>query len=197
MTSKQAPCEPGRRFGFLTALKEADRRGSARLWHCRCDCGDERIVYQSNLTGGHTKSCGCGLATSSHQQSQSREYRAWINMISRCENPNTPGWENYGGRGISVCARWRASYAVFREDMGKRPGRGYSVDRIDNNGNYEPGNCRWATRETQMRNFRGNRIVEIDGKQMTLVEAVSERGLKYNTVLHRILRGQPIEEALR
>jgi hypothetical protein len=124
------------------------------------------------------------------------EYRAWINMRSRCYTPSSTGYELYGGRGISVCADWNTSFAAFLRDMGHRPSPQHSLDRIDTNGNYEPENCRWATHKTQSRNVRSNRIVLISGRGATLAEAVESSGLPYNTVLYRIRRGWSDEQAL-
>lgn len=130
-----------------------------------------------------------------HGLCHTSEYRAWINMRSRCDNPNTPGFHNYGGRGIYVCERWY-SFENFLADMGPRPAEKFSVDRIDVNGNYEPSNCRWADSKTQCRNMSVNRIVEFNGKRVTLAEAVEATGVKYNTILYRLKRGWPMERAL-
>lgn len=126
------------------------------------------------------------------------EYRAWINMKSRCYNPATPGFDRYGGRGIAVCDRWRSSFADFFTDVGPRPSPNHSLDRWPNpDGDYEPNNVRWATREDQARNFADfNHMVTIDGRELTLVEAVEKTGLLYNTVLYRLKRGWPLDSAL-
>lgn len=187
----------GSSFGRLTPLREVAAVGGNRKWICRCQCGREAVVFQGNLVRGHTTSCGCTKSSATHGKSGVPEYRHWINMISRCENPKTPGYENYGGRGISVCSRWRQSFVDFLTDVSPRPSPKHSLDRIDVNGNYEPGNVRWATQMTQCRNTRTNRIVTVDGQQITLAEAVERRGLKYNTVLYRLLRGKTVDEALR
>lgn len=121
-----------------------------------------------------------------------KEYRAWINMKSRCYTPSSTGFENYGGRGITVCDRWRDSFDAFYADMGPRPTAKHSIDRRDVNGSYEPGNCRWATMVQQARNTRKNRKVG-DG---VLVEAIQKSGLKTSTVASRLRRGWPIEAAL-
>ncbi len=189
----------GDRYGKLQVMRQAPNKNGKRRWVCRCDCGQLTEVAQTNLRTGNVKSCGCSHyeTITTHGQSTRKEYRAWINMISRCENPNTPGFHRYGGRGIKVCARWRNSFDAFLADMGPRPSPQHSVDRINGDGDYEPANCRWATEKEQKRNICTNRIVEIDGREMTLAEAVERRGLKYNTVLYRILRGKPVAEALR
>jgi hypothetical protein len=136
------------------------------------------------------------------EHTKTREYRAWINMRTRCENPRTPEYENYGGRGIRVCDRWRygtkavRAYECFLADMGPRPSSEHSLDRINVNGNYEPGNCRWVVRSVQMRNTRVNRTVSVDGRHMTLAEAVERAPVPYNTVLYRLKRGWTLEAAL-
>lgn len=128
---------------------------------------------------------------------QTCEYRTWINIKTRCYNPRTPAWPNYGGRGITMAVEWLNSFETFLRDMGPRPSSKHTIDRIDVNGNYEPGNCRWVTRKVQCRNMRSNRIVHLNGKEMPLAVAVENLGLKYNTVLYRLLRGWKVEDALK
>ena len=188
----------GRRFGMLVAVEELPRLNGMRQWRLKCDCGGERIAMQKAFaSGGRMRSCGCANRHAVvHNLSNSPEYRHWINMISRCENPNTPGYEHYGGRGISVCKRWRHSFEAFFQDMGERPSPQHSVDRIDVNGNYEPDNCRWADPHTQGRNTRCNHIVVFQGREMTLAEAADHSPVTYNTVLYRLKRGWPPEAAI-
>ena len=186
------------RYGYLITVSVASKmKNGAIKWLCNCDCGQQREVLASNLVRGHTTSCGCrmtALATK-HGLSRTPEYRAWINMKTRCNDPNTSEWHRYGGRGITICERW-AEFNNFLADMGPRPRPGYSVDRVNFDGNYEPSNCRWADSKTQCRNMSVNRIVEINGKEMTLAEAVEITGVKYNTILYRLKRGWPVERAL-
>lgn len=127
-------------------------------WACRCSCGTEKVVQGSNLRSGHSQSCGCLMreVVTTHGRYLTRQYRAWSGMIARCHSPKNGGFKHYGGRGISVCKRWR-SFENFLADMGERPGPKHSIDRIDTNGNYEPENCRWATNAEQQLNKRTTR----------------------------------------
>ena len=171
----------GHKFGRLLVLELVPRRSSSRgtIWLCLCDCGKKVEKRAQDLRSGHTVSCGCRLREKAAVQmkavrisggavqhghsrhgKQSRTYRSWKGAKNRCFNINEPGWVDYGGRGISMCDRWKDSFPTFLADMGECP-PGMSLDRFpDNDGNYEPGNCRWATRQQQRLNQRPRTSVE-------------------------------------
>jgi len=146
--------KPGQRFGRLTVISRVIS-GRSKHWLCRCECGRERSLEVHYVVRGKIRSCGClGGETHGHARhgAHTRTYRSWASMIQRCTNPKATGFRYYGGRGITVCESWN-SFANFLADMGDRP-IGKTLDRMDNDGNYEPGNCRWATRLQQNRNQR-------------------------------------------
>lgn len=156
----------GRTYGRLDVIRRSGVNASGNvLWECQCSCGEVCSVSGSALVTGNTRSCGClqrewasGMPLEDHhrthgESNRTSEYRAWVNMRGRCTNPRDPGFKNYGGRGITICGRWD-DYSAFLSDMGRKPGPGYSIDRVNNDGNYEPGNCRWATRDQQNSNKR-------------------------------------------
>lgn len=145
----------GQRFGRLVVVEEAGRdKQSKVMWQCKCDCDGTATVVSSNLKSGNTKSCGCLIeeAHTKHGMCGTPEYSSWEHMIQRCTNPSNNKYNDYGGRGITICERWK-DFANFFEDMGARPAD-HEIDRINNDGNYEPGNCRWTTRTKQCRNMR-------------------------------------------
>lgn len=196
----------GMKFGRLVAIKLDHIRGRGRAyWLCRCECGAFNICRSDVLTGGKSKSCGClqkdvmAFAVRKHGETvndkKSPEYRAWGNMRSRCANPNHPHFHHYGGRGISVCDEW-SSFDAFLRDMGRRPTDGHSIDRIDNNGNYEPSNCRWATKYQQSRNTRANRRIPTPLGEMLVCDAVETLGVNGPRIRNRLSAGWPESDVL-
>jgi hypothetical protein len=150
----------GQRFGRLTVLARVENNSNGQsYWRCICDCGNHCIVCGAHLRAGASRSCGCSrlAANTVHGMCGTPEYRAYYNMIKRCEYVDDNAFANYGGRGIKVCERWRGSFEAFLADMGRRPSKRHSIDRIDVNGDYGPDNCRWAVVETQERNKRVRR----------------------------------------
>jgi hypothetical protein len=180
----------GQWFGHYRVLNREPSKGGSAMWRCRCDCGEERIVRGDSLRCGKSRSCGCMQLKHGHRShgKMSREYRAWHDAKERCYCPRAGGFRNYGSRGISMCPAWRDSFVTFYRDMGPCPD-GRSLDRIDVDGNYEPGNCRWATRVEQARNRRSNRYLECGGIRQTLTEWAAELGMAPYALKYRVDRG--------
>lgn len=194
----------GKKFGRLTVMyRDSADYGKHVKWICECECGTTKSYYASNLTGGKSQSCGCKtsetvekirIGATKHGLSRTRAYKAWMSMKGRCLNPNYPNFHNYGGRGIRVCERWM-SFDAFFEDMGECMS-GLSLDRKENDGNYEPGNCRWTDNSTQQNNKRNTRKISAFGKTQTLSEWSIEVGLDPDFIRNRLSRGWGVEEAL-
>ena len=198
----------GQRFGRITALEDTGKRtkpGNNAIWLCRCDCGKLFEVRSSNLTTTKRpqKSCGCtkwqdiSMANSTHGGSKKdRLYRVWMGMRRRCRDPRLKEYSRYGGRGIRVCDEWQ-DYAVFKQWADPSAGSwDCTLDRIDNNGNYEPSNCRWVDLKTQENNKRSNLMIEYQGRTMSLKMWSEELGFDYNLVRDRLRYGWTFERAI-
>lgn len=183
---------PGHRFNYLTVIRETKGSRPGRHVEVQCDCGNRKIIAAPKLLAGDTQSCGCmrGLLIAkkriTHGATKTAEYQVWQGMLRRCANPRMPGFPNYGGRGITVCERWRDSFENFYADMGRRPSADHSIDRIDNDGPYSPENCRWATRSEQARNKSTNRVLTYRGITATVAEWSERTGIHHRTITSRL-----------
>jgi hypothetical protein len=167
-------------FGKLSVVEEVEKRAGHRYFRLRCACGGTAVVCLPNLRTGHTKTCGCEKGSRRHGWAGTPTHDIWIGMRTRCINPNDTSFRNYGGRGISVDPRWN-DFEAFLADMGERP-PGMDLDRIDNSGDYEPGNCRWVTRSTNLRNTRRTCVVQLEGVCMSVSEAAEKLGMPRATI---------------
>lgn len=195
--------ELGSIFGRLTVISDmSSSKGKAR-WMCQCSCGKITVTTGDALRRGVVKSCGCLQAEARHLNTRkhghgsyvagvSRTYKSWQEMRARCNNKRSISYPNYGGRGISICARW-SEFENFLADMGERP-EGKSLDRIENNGNYEPNNCRWATSKEQNNKRRQCRYIEYLGRIQTIAQWCDELGLNYPRTYNRIVVQQLLPE---
>ena len=196
----------GQRFNHLVVISRAANRGKDTMWLCRCDCGNEITATPSHLKSGHTKSCGCfrssvlaaqGHKNIKHGMKRTPLYKTWGSIKTRCLNPNTPAYPNYGGRGITICDDWKDSFEAFYEwAIASGYQEDLSIDRIDVNGPYSPDNCRWVTIDVQANNKRTNRVVTFNGEAKTLQQWADETGILPSTIRERLSRGWSAEKAL-
>lgn len=197
----------GQRFGrwLVTGPREV-RSAGAVYWTCRCDCGNVKAIFHGNLRSGKTTSCGChayeltaarsARHDGAHRGRVTVEYRLWLSMRSRCRNPANHSYPDYGGRGIEVCERWD-DFANFLADMGPRPSPKHSIERAANDGPYEPGNCRWATKTEQANNTRRNRNLAHAGQVHTIAEWARLTGIPQSAIRQRLrVLGWSVERAL-
>lgn len=188
--------ESGQRYGRLMLITQT----AGEKWLCLCDCGRVKEARSYNMAYGRTTSCGCAHAEETsasrwkHGLRSSPEYGVWSNMKSRCSSPKNVMYDRYGGRGIAVCEEWEASFATFYLDMGPRPSPKHSIDRIDNDGHYCKGNCRWATKLEQGANISRNKHVQLDGESVIQAEAARRLGMSVSGLRYR-LRKQELESA--
>ncbi len=192
----------GIQFGRLHVLEPVENFGGPRKWKCVCNCGKIVEVRGSHMTAGATKSCGCFSAdatkarSTTHGQShKTPEYKTWVNIRARCCDPKHISFKYYGAKGIQVCKRWD-SFENFFSDMGVRPSKDHSIDRTENDGNYEPNNCRWATESEQQSNKSDSRFLTSGGKTHTVAMWEKIRGFKKGTIYSRLYLGWSDNDAI-
>lgn len=195
----------GQKFNYLQVVKldHIDNRHN-KIWLCKCDCGNYTTARTSQLNNGSKKSCGCLIKEkakkrmTTHSLSRSRIYRTYTNMIRRCTSPIEIGYENYGGRGIQVCDEWLNDFMNFYNwAMGNGYNDNLTIDRIDNDGDYEPSNCRWVTMKKQCRNKSNNRVICIEGVEKSLIEWAEYSGISYDVLKKRVQLNWKPEELLK
>jgi hypothetical protein len=196
----------GQRFGRLVAISECKERLRGHIvWRCKCDCGVEVAIQATLLVSGHTKSCGCLSRDAACERmtvhgdfaacsDRHNERNIWVGMLGRCLDKNNYAYSNYGSRGITVCESW-LNFDNFYRDMGPRPSLKHSIDRINNDGNYEPSNCRWATQKQQANNTRFNRMLTYKGRTQSLALWCDELGISHQMVRSRLSRGWTVDKA--
>lgn len=192
----------GKTFGRLKITSLHSRTNKQSRWNYICVCGAEGNALGNNLMAGTIQSCGCWRKTSRLKHGDDRgtgrtkEYGAWRKIKERCYSKTCKKYPSYGGRGITVCEQWRHSYENFLADMGRAPSIQHSIDRIDNNGHYEPGNCRWATSKEQGNNKRNNILLEFNGQTKNIYEWSALFGLTGKLIRSRINTGWSVADTL-
>lgn len=197
----------GQRFGRLVVICLHSKKWDKLIWLCLCDCGGEATVNTSELKNGHTKSCGCYRRENTAKMffkhggcaKKDKEFSIWCGMIRRClyDDKTRNTYKYYRGRGITVCQRWIDSYQNFIDDMGPMPSPKHTLDRKDPNGNYEPGNCRWATHIEQANNKRETVRITVNGESKSISEWARHFGMKPNTVYTRYKRGVSVDKLFK
>lgn len=191
------------RYGRLTIIKYAYSKNDRKYWHCKCDCGNEKVISSHDIRLGRTKSCGCLKKENSanmlrtHGATDTRLYHIWCSMKQRCLKPTSNKHKkNYFDRGICICDEW----TVFENFQKWALENGYqdnlTIDRIDNNGNYCPENCRWVDYKTQANNKSSNRLITYNGETKTVAQWADKIGMKYNCLIMRLCNGWTVEEAI-
>lgn len=192
--------QPGDKFARLIVKTISHIKKGKRYWVCECDCGGTVVTSTTHLRSGNTRSCGCILNELIKSRSLSRrrnspEYQVWMSMRSRCNNAKHRSYAVYGGRGIKVCKRWD-DFDLFLKDMGPRPSLEHSIDRINNDGNYEPANCKWSTKKEQNRNSSNNLILTLNGVEKAAAQWAEDLGMIVQTIYSRKLKGWSDEQTL-
>lgn len=202
-TNPERPDLSGKKFNHLIVIERAPNIGSHPAWLVKCElCGTEKPLREHNITSFRTKSCGCDQkrsqieAHTKHGMSRSREYTIWRSMRKRCQDPKHRSYARYGGRGIKVCERWDKSFEDFLSDVGRQPSKHHQLHRIDDNGNYEPGNHIWTTRTNNMRDRSNTRYIEVAGKKIPLITFCESIGISLKAVTHHLDNGKSLAEAI-
>lgn len=186
----------GKKFGSLTALRATGTASSGdKKWQFQCDCGS--LVVATGYAARSGRRIACAACTRKlkpskrikHGMTESVEFKTWTGILTRCLNPNSASYNDYGGRGIKVCDRWRSSFKSFLEDVGPRPSEQHSIDRINNDKGYAPDNCRWATHNEQARNKRNTVLVDVDGEMKPLSQISEELGVSISAMRYRVSKG--------
>ena len=188
----------GERFGSWVVIDFHGKVKGSYLWNCRCDCGLQKPVASNSLRHGKSTKCfRCAVLKNTKQGGSSHPLNSiYKGMVDRCHNPNSKVYDKYGGRGVYVCDRWRYNFDLFCKDIGERPSLKHSIDRIDNNGNYSPINCRWATAKQQARNRKSNRLLIYNGEEFCLSELSEISGISGPAISKRLNLGWSVKEAV-
>lgn len=212
MSARKYSFEAGDRYSRLTFEEIELRPVLVSFCRCRCECGKTVYVKPSELKHGAVRSCGClnketqrrrfqelnGIHGNAKRGKKTKEYGVWTSIKARCYYPKHSVFEYYGGRGITMCDIWRISFETFLKDMGPMPSPKHTIERNDSNGNYEPGNCKWATNEEQVRNRRSNLKYTISGVTLCLKDWATKYGVNYKSLHHQVSKnGKEIEAAIR
>lgn len=189
-------------YKLLVLYQIPGSRKSPSKVACQCECGNKTIQFKNSITSGRVKSCSCyknELARKNHLKHGLRKhpiYSIWNAMIQRCYNPKNKSFHNYGGRGIKVCDEWKQSFYSFYLNIGNRPSAKHTLDRINNDGNYEPTNVKWSLPHEQANNTRANHWLEFDGKKITMAQASKKFGISYSKLKKRIYKGHSLHDII-
>lgn len=193
----------GQKFGRLTVVKRVANRGTRVFFECLCECGTRKEIGVALLRNGATRSCGCYRREATvarrtkHRMCFTPEYQTWATMTRRCRDRNHPYWHRYGGRRISVADVWVNDFLAFYNCVGPRPSKNHSIDRFpDKNGNYEPGNVRWATTIEQANNTSTNKLLVFEERQWTMANLARHCGINYYTLRGMLRSGHAVGEAV-
>lgn len=192
----------GKRFGRFKVLSSAgvDSRGES-IWKCICNCGKIKFILSYALRKGKIKSCGCyqkfirGKSSRTHNASQSRLYHIWTDIFTRCYNKNCAAYKNYGGRGIKICKRWH-DFSMFKKDIGRRPSKYFTIERINNNKGYSPKNCKWLHKSLQHHNKRTSHYLTFEGKRQCIGAWAKELNWPNYIIVNRLRYGWPVKKIL-